>query len=166
MVNLTYIARRYRVIVDTSSLMYSKAYSFFTRALPPALNKHNAKLVIYSSVAKEIDNHINSNQQHKRICAQNAARIVKYLTTLQLIEFVETGDSFADYVILNEIVWLRKCNNIALITQDRDLSNDILNLRDIRSSRYNTDIQTYRLVYSGELIKWKKALSWSGCEFG
>ncbi len=158
-VNLTYLASRYKIMVDTSSLMHSKAYSFFAEALPPVLNKYNAKLVLYSSVTQEIDNHIHSNEIHKRRSAQNAEWIVKYLKTLRLIEFVETKYSFADYVILNEIVRLRRFNNIALITQDRDLSNDILNLRDIRSSRYNTDIQTYRLVYSGELIRWKKALS-------
>ncbi len=162
MVDLTHIAYKYKVIVDTSSFMYSRAESFFNKTLPPALIKYNTKLVLYSSVAKEIDNHLNSNLPHKRRSAQNASLIVKYLTTLRLIEFIEEEYSFADFVILNEIVRLRRCNNIALITQDRDLSYDVLNLRNIRSSRYNTDIQTYRLVDSGDLIKWKNVQSCYG----
>ena len=158
MVNLTDIASRYRVIADTSSLMHPRGTTFFTKAFTPALKQHGTKLVLYSSVAREIDKHISSNHGYRRRAAQNAALIVKYLTKLRLIELVEERGTFADFVLVGEIYKLRRYVNTALVCQDRELAYDVLRLKDMRSSRYPTDIQTFRLAETGELVNWKDTL--------
>jgi rRNA-processing protein FCF1 len=152
------LANRYRVIVDTSSLMYFRAEWFFMETMLPAFKHFQAKLYIYSSVVREVDNHCHSKKLYKRRAAQNAVRIVKDLTTYRLSELVEDGGIFADFVIYNEVARLRKDYNVALITQDRWLSQDVLAIKNIRSSRYNTDIQVFRINDSSELVSWEDTL--------
>ena len=139
--------------------MEPRAELFFIKTMPPAFKHYQAKLLIYSCVARGVDNHIYSKKLHKRRAAQNAVLIVKDLTTQRLSELVEDDGIFADYVIYYEVFRLRRDHNVALISQDQDLSYDVLGIKNIRSSRYNTDIQAFRINNSGGLMSWTNSLT-------
>ncbi len=134
--------------------MNPRSEPFFIKTLPSVLKQCKAKLFIYQCVTKEINDHVDSNEPDTRRDAQQAASIVKNLTTQQVTELVETKEEFADFVLYNEIARLRKDHNIALITQDRNLSHDVLGLNNIQSSQFNTDIQVYCINHAGHLMSW------------
>ena len=156
-IDLVNIASTYRIITDTSSLMHPLANMFYCGPLRQVLTESKAKLVIYSNVIREIDKKsMDPKKPYSRRVAKSAAEIIKYLWSQQLIEYVEKEGSFADIVLLSECIQLRKDHNIAIITQDTDLSGDILNTDNIRSVRYTKDLQALRLSDSGQLMNWKE----------
>jgi rRNA-processing protein FCF1 len=156
--NLTELTR-YRVIVDTSSLMFPKAEEFFMQSLMPKFKQYEAKLVIYSSVAGEIDKHTDSDKPYTRRVAQQAQRVVQNLTIEGTTELVMTEDTFADFVLVGELYRLRRYFNQGLITQDAALAEDALKVKKMRSSRYHTDIKVYRIADIGELVSWEDTAS-------
>jgi hypothetical protein len=163
-VNLTELANRYRVIVDTSSLMYgSRAEECFIQLLLPKYKQFEKKLVIYSSVANEIDRNTEAYKpSYTRRVAQQAQQIVRNLTIEGTTELVMTKDNFTDFVIIGEMYRLRRYFDQGLITQDEALAYDALIIKKIRSSVYPTDIKIYRISHTGELMNWEETASASG----
>jgi len=156
--NLADLTSRYRIIVDTCSLMNPGAEFFFMKSLPTVLKQYKAKLFIYSCVAGEAYDLINSKQLYTKISAGKASSIIKKLTIQGLTEIVEGNRGFTDHILYCEIARLRKDHNILLITQDRNLSKDVLFLNRIRSARFATDIQVFWINNSGKLISWSNSL--------
>lgn len=133
---LNSLVSEYLVFIDTCSWM-DESITEFIDHLIVALQSQNKAIYLTLGVRNELqkflDDSSNANRQSK---AKRAAREIKRLTDRKLLNFIgDTNDTFTDNILLSVFNKYRLKYKLALVTQDRALCNDILNLNNIQSSR-------------------------------
>jgi serine/threonine protein kinase len=127
------IADRFKIFVDTCSLLDPKASSFWVHVIP-LLRKYQSAIIVPLRVIDEIRKHKSASDKD---LADAAVEVEKNLIVLKNEGFIEIrgekSDKFADNVFLTVFTKFRQEYNLLLITQDRNLALDILNLNNIKS---------------------------------
>jgi len=121
------IVTDYKISVDTCSLRTNGARIFFSN-LENELLKTKKKLLLHQEVINELKKYI-SNQEVKK-----AERILKEYKNKELLDLKKIANySFADNIFIEIFTKFRNKYNLCLITQDKNLAQDILALNSSNS---------------------------------
>lgn len=144
--------REWKIFIDTCSLLKSSANMFWNNIIP-LLHQYNAKVIIPYRCIQELANHQNNkNDIELASKAKNALKILKQLEHSGYIDIRgEKSDNFADNVFNVVFTKFRMKYNLLLITQDRNLSEDILKLNESKSVTSKKSIHVKQLNKQGLL---------------
>lgn len=130
--NLESAVVRYALLIDTCSLLHAQ-FPQLMGNLVPLLRKHGKALIIPSGVMAELDRLFMRKPELRPQIDQ---------LRLQLAHLAEQGivrvygdpvETFGDKQFLEVAIRYKLANEMLVITQDRDLADDLLNLRQTRS---------------------------------
>lgn len=160
------IAKHFRVVVDTCSLMLlhpvTKAavgLSFFKEKLVPELIKNGAKMVLPQRVLNELQNHAGRLGPAQAV-AQEALHFFRSSEIANVVvvasdelELSHSDPNFADPVLVR-VRRFQSLHNICMITQDANLAALLLNNHDSWSGK---DYQVVFITIGGKsLCPWEK----------
>lgn len=151
------IVNNYKIFIDTSSLLHDHADKIFSIFLLRMLideNKfsNNSIVIIPKKVVEELQKHVTSSDKELSRKANIALNIInKYLNYEIASIHGDKNDSFADNLFLSVFTKFRIKYNLCLITQDIDLSNDILSLNQSSSVKHIKKILVHRIGNTNKL---------------
>ncbi len=124
------------ILIDTSSLLRQGAM-LFLKNLTPNFIRMGQEIIVPLVVIKELQKH--SNNRNNPELAKNARRILDVILEYQNMGVISVyGDdndgNFADKVFLQVALMLAPKYNLLVITQDKNLSQDLL--RPLKSVNY------------------------------
>lgn len=119
-----------RIFIDTCSMM-SNNFDSFLGALIPVLATNNKKLVIPYSCLQELKKHEGNSKLKKD--ADSAIELLEIINEYIEIRGNKDDGTFADNVFLRVFTQFRLKYNLILITEDKGLKTDILNLNNSKS---------------------------------
>jgi predicted RNA-binding protein with RPS1 domain len=133
------VLKDYLIFVDTCSLMEGSSKEVFSNDFCEQLVKNNRKIKILDRVLVELNNHINSNHVRKNQLAVKGIQIIEKFKKFDCVDIIEVGqdpnkDPIPDELFQSIFVYHRSRNKICLITQDVNLSHDVLALNSSRST--------------------------------
>lgn len=163
------IAKHFRVVVDTCSLMLlhpeTKALvglPFFKEKLVPELRKNNAKMVVPLRVRNELQKHA------ARVGPPQAVSqaVLQFLRSDEMVDVVVIASdelelshpdpNFADPVLVR-VQRFQALHNICFVTQDTNLATLLLNNHDAWSGK---DYQVVFITMGGQSLgNWEKKLA-------
>lgn len=143
-----------KIFIDTCSLLDESANLFWAN-IKPILQKYNRHIIVPFRVTEEIEKHADSTDVNLRHSAKSAICNLNNLIKDDCVEFYgDCSDNFADNVFLTEFTRLRLKYELLLITQDRNLSYDILRLNNNKAdSRDAKQVLVKRINRFGFLSK-------------
>ena len=128
-----------KIFIDTCSLLHFAADKFWINIIP-LLGQYNNKVIIPLRSIEELEKR--SNKNDKPELSENAKQMLKIVQQLIKAGFVdirgEKTDNFADNVFQVVFTKFRMTHKLLLITQDNDLSKDIIALNGNKSVRANS----------------------------
>lgn len=127
--------KKCKVFIDTCSLLKGKPIiePFFKEAIP-LIKKYSNPIIIPSKVYEELRKHSSSRNETLSQNAKYCINLIEKLSEEKIIEIRgEPSDKFADNVFLVVFTKFRLTHNLMLITQDINLSIDLLNLNNSKS---------------------------------
>lgn len=144
--------KEFKIFIDTCSLLEPSADAFWNNIIP-LLHQYNAKVIIPYRCIQELAIHMKNKQDAKLAAtAENVIKILKQLENAGYIDIRgEKSDNFADNVFNVVFTKFRMQYNLLLITQDRDLSEDILKLNESKSVSSNKIVDVKKLNKHGFL---------------
>lgn len=154
----------YRIFVDTSSFLDNGTKDFLMN-ITPILEREKKALILPLTVYKELEKLANSPDYCKRKHPDNpmlntlairACKVIIIMQRAHLIDiFADPDDGdFADNVFLHVFTKKRMQFDILLITQDRGLANEAMNLgKDTRAVKVPKKILVRRIDKNGFLKK-------------
>ena len=148
-------SRDTRVFVDTCSLMEEASGTFVEKHLVPLLAQHSTPLIVPNEVVGELDRLANSRKTSTARAARNAKRVVQAALDKGAARVVgEPGDSFPDNLFQAVFTRYRLKYRLILISQDRRLVKDILELNKGASVDRIHGIDAYRIGKHGDPMRW------------
>lgn len=151
--------KQFKIFIDTCSLLSDHADLFWGKITPILEREHKSIIVpfrVYEELKKFSDDPKLCVRKGKPELNQRAKVTLKNMAALQsagLIEiFGDENDAFADNVFQTVFTRFRLKYNLMLITQDRALASDILNIGQSKSVNTKNQIQVYRITNNGNLI--------------
>lgn len=150
MVMEQYVKDDYKIFIDTCSLLENSADIFWQNIIP-YLNQYHSKIIIPLRCIDELQKHQkNTSNPDLSKRALNSLKIVKQLLTAGYVEVRgENTDNFADNVFAFVFTKFRMTEKLLLITQDRDLSEDILKLNDSKAVNHANPIHVRKINQYG-----------------
>lgn len=131
-VNLDHVARRYTFLIDTCSLLH-EAFPDLMTHLIPILRECGKRMLVPSGVVAELRN-LGERKCELRSRVMTLANHLAALKEEDLVEICgEYGESFGDKQILSTATRLMTDTELLIITQDKGLSEDLLQLNSLRS---------------------------------
>lgn len=133
---LSYFVENFEIYIDTCSLLHFASLDFFdnTEAL---LVENSKKIIILSGGLRELEKHsINSEDSNLASNAKKTLRMIDLLEKNGIVSIVDM-EGFVDNSFLTLFTNIRMERHPLLITQDKNLANDILNLNNTRSVKAN-----------------------------
>lgn len=144
-----------RVFVDTCSLMEEASGTFMEEHLVPMVVQTSVPMVIPNAVVSELNRLATSNKASTAKAARNAKRVVQAMLDKNVARVVgEPGDSFPDNLFQAVFTRYRLKYRLILISQDRKLVRDILELNNGASVERIHGIDAYRIGGQGDPMKW------------
>lgn len=138
------------IMIDTCSLMESGC-DIMLKKMIPFLKQYKKKVVIPRRVIDELRRHYNGSEIRKRTAAYNGLKLCRKLQNEGCVTFRgNENDNFADNTFCVIFQMLRDQYHLVLITQDRNLSYDILQLNDSQINN-GKPIEVYKILKSGYL---------------
>lgn len=142
-------------IIDTSSLM-EDSFPNFMDTLVNAQDylSEDLHIIVYQPCLEELKKHSrDKSNDSKRIAAKRAQKILKSIKRKKIIEFEKKkkGQNFADNVIYVSVSELRIHNRILVVTQDKNLAEDLGKL-NLLGSQLGRRLSTYKIGEVGDLI--------------
>lgn len=135
MINLDILCKEYKIFIDTCSLMFPNSEAFHMN-LYNSLYKSNTKLILAKRVYNELLKQALSVDYEKKKLAKNGLKFIERLTNENLLDIREENNEinggskdFADAVFPMVFSKNRLKHNLCLITQDKDLSVDMLGIK-------------------------------------
>lgn len=124
-----------KIMIDTCTLMDDRCGDLMDRLLP-ALQKHRKQVLIPVKVIHELQRHQNSSNPGKAMAAERGLCFCSQLQKAQCLSIRgEQRDHFADNTFFVALSRYRYQYHMLLITQDRKLSQDVLQLNRMQSSQ-------------------------------
>ena len=153
-INFSEICRDYKLFIDTCSLLHDEFEDAFANMKSDLLRTGNRIIIPYGVIA-ELDKHQKNVANHNLSkSARHVLRIIKhYIEKDKYIRVMgEESEKFADNVFQTVFTKFRLKHNLALITQDHNLSVDILNLKKTPSVQRVKDILVLKIDNHGKLV--------------
>lgn len=129
-----YLKEQYKIFIDTCSLL-EDGINIFWQNIIPYLHQYNSKIIIPLRCIEELQKHQKNNSD--RDLSEKALNSLKIINQLLKAGYVEirgeNTDNFADNVFTVVFTKFRMTKKLLLITQDRDLAEDILKLNDSKA---------------------------------
>lgn len=126
--------RDYMLFIDTCSLMFDKGIDLFWSHIIPLLKRYNKKIYMPYKCWLELKKHAASNEPDKVYSAKKAMQDVSEYQKQGYISLKtdkwEGAGTFADNVFITVFNMYRTKYNLLLITQDNNLSKDIIALNN------------------------------------
>lgn len=141
------------IMLDTCSIMH-EGCDLLIESMCPLLKKHNKKIIVPNKVIQELEKHYNSwSDPEKSKLAENGLHMCQRLKQEGCLS-VRGGDydNFADNVFFVNFSILRFKYNLVLITQDNNLSQDILQLNDMQTGS-GKPVRVFKVSRNGALIE-------------
>lgn len=129
-----YVKDGYKIFIDTCSLLEDSADEFWQNIIP-FLHQYDVKIIIPLRCGQELEKHQQStSDQELAKKATHCIKIVNQLRKAGIVELKgEESDNFADNVFMVVFTKFRMTEKLLLITQDRDLAEDILKLNESKA---------------------------------
>lgn len=142
------------VILDTCSLM-DENFPEWMDVLIDAKNyrKKGQQIVVFKTCIDELKKHLkNKKRDSKRIAAKRALKIVRHAKWRKLLTVskIKESQNFADNVIFVKVSADRIYSRVAVITQDKKLAYDLVNLNNLASQR-GYKVFVYKIAPGGIL---------------
>lgn len=142
------------VILDTCSLM-DENFPEWMDVLIDAKNyrKKGQQIVVFKTCIDELKKHLkNKKRDSKRIAAKRALKIVRHAKWRKLLTVskIKESQNFADNVIFVKVSADRIYSRVAVITQDKKLAYDLVNLNNLASQR-GYKVFVYKIAPGGVL---------------
>ena len=155
MLELDPLVSDYKIFVDSCSLLHRHAEHFFYNILPDLLKLHKNKIIVPERVRLEVE-HLKSEKDPGTSASAGRGALIIHTYREQRLADVrgEDSDPFADNLFIQVFTKFRKRYNLLLITQDRNLAEDILRLKDLKSVSSDKSIRAFRLDNHGQLSEW------------
>lgn len=132
--NLKQVTKRYTLLIDTCSLLH-EAFPSFMEHLAPELSECGKKLIVPVSAVTELRGLAEKKPELRDRIRALSGQLTEYQSE-ELIEVRGTrGDTFGDKQILATATRLMTDEELLIITQDKGLSEDLLQLNTLRSVR-------------------------------
>ena len=154
------IIRNYKVFIDTCSLLSVNAEKFWEHVIP-ILRAERVDIIIPYRVYQEVDKFASDPELCRRKSPNdpelNRLAIVAKNKIIQLHNeglvrvLGDKNDNFADNVFQTVFTQYRMKYNMFLITQDKNLADDILRIAQSKAVTVNTDISVRRINKYGYL---------------
>lgn len=143
----------HHIMIDTCSLMYRGCERFADRALP-LLKRFGKKIIVPEKVLQELRKHATDERDAvKSVNAKKGLALCeKFLKAGCLSVRGNRADNFADNTFYVSLSQYRYSYNMVLITQDRNLTYDILRLNELKSSDGNP-VRVFRITSNGDLME-------------
>ncbi len=154
MIDIKYIAKNYKVLVDTSALMYDFAEDFFLKTFSEILNEYGNRIIVPIQVISELIKsekyHSNEERQKK---GRIGAKIIKVYQDKNLLDIRsdKSDSSIPDHLFKLAANYHREKHNICLLTQDKGLTYDMYKLKKSASVQYKTDLRVFQLTQECQL---------------
>ena len=143
-----------QVILDTSSLMVDGFPSWMdVLANAKEYVKEELKIIVFHECLEELKKHSKDKKNpNKVIASKRAIKILKSAKRRKLLEIgkKEKASNFADNVIYSEVSKLRIHNKILVITEDKDLAEDLRKLNTL-GSQLGKKVTTFKILPNGQL---------------
>lgn len=154
--DLSTLAKRHKVFVDTCSWMHQSSAVLFSDEAKQALKDKNATVIVPASVLKELNYLQEKEERDVRERAQRAALLLKTWIAARVIDVRgEDSDPFADHLFLNIFSRFRTKYSLVLITQDEQLARDVSGLNDQQSVQSRHSVNVLRLTKNGRIGAWR-----------
>lgn len=133
------------LIIDTCSLL-EYAFEPFSKRVEPLLQSTGKKLILPVVVVHEIEKNAKKNQRLE-INSKRALAILVDLKKKSLLDVVgdECEPKFGDVVFLSNVLKQFLITDVAVITQDNNLTHDLLSFNSLLSVQSRHHISVYRL---------------------
>lgn len=154
------IVKNYKVFIDTCSLLSEFADSFWEHIIPVLTEEKSNVIVplrVYEEVAKYADNpelcqkKAPDNPNFNRTARHAKHRIIKLQSEGLVRVLGDKNDNFADNVFQTVFTQYRMKYNLILITQDKNLADDIMRISESKAVTVNTRILVRRINKHGYL---------------
>lgn len=155
--SIDYISRRNKIYLDTSAAMHYRGFEKFVKQNEKTFVDMKKKIIIVKPVWLELIKLYNSSDKRKSEAASCAISIISSHRNIFDIEDekvfqYEMENAFADKVLLSNIILDKTDSSILLITNDRMLSKDALEINCQASCR-GYRISTCFISEDGELYQ-------------
>ena len=154
------IIRNYKVFIDTCSILSVNADKFWNNVVPILKSEHTDIIVPYR-VYQEVDKFAGDpdlclrkspDEPELNQLAKNAKNRVLQLHNEGLVRILgDKNDNFADNVFQTVFTQYRMKYNMFLITQDKNLADDILRISQSKAVTVKTEIGVRRINKYGYL---------------
>ncbi|WP_456279015.1 protein kinase domain-containing protein [Bacillus sp. AK128] len=152
--NIQDIIKNYKLFIDTSTWMTPHANEFLENKLTSILLASSKQVILPQRIVQEVNKMMKNEDREKRHKAKAAANLLRiYLNQGVAAVFGDPSDPFADQTFLYVFQQFRVKYNLALITQDRGLAHDILNLNNQHAVQ-GKRIYAFRINESGNIEEW------------
>lgn len=147
------IAAENVVMIDTCSLMHSMCGKML-RNFTPSLKKYGKKIILPQRVFLELKKHErNSWDEERAMSARNGLALCQELLNAGCLKKMGSDvDNFADNLFFVHFSNYRTLYRMLLITQDYNLTRDILQLNEMGSNK-GYPVRVMRITGGGELAE-------------
>lgn len=147
-----YVKDGYKIFIDTCSLL-DDAVDIFWQNIIPYLHQCSSKIIIPLRCIEELQKHQkDTSKPDLSNRALNSLKVIKQLLNAGYVEIRgESTDNFADNVFSVVFTKFRMTEKLLLITQDRDLSEDILKLNESKAVTHANPIHVKKVNRYGFL---------------
>lgn len=154
--NIVYIETREKIYLDTSAAMHYVGFKKFVDQIKCTLIDSGKKIIVLKVVWLELIRNYNSSEKRKANSANQAISIISRHRDIFEIEDEEVFQyemehAFADKVLLSSLILERTNASILLITNDRMLSKDAMDINHQSSCR-GREICTCFIADDGNLL--------------
>jgi len=156
----TVVKKNDRILIDTCSLLVDEAESFLAN-IAPVLQQEKKIIIVPYRVFQEVESFASDqaycvkkypNSPKLYTSAVKAKRIITNMHKSGLVEvFGSDSDNFADNVFLTICTQYVIKYNIAIITQDKNLSHDIINIGKSQFAKTKNKLTVVRINKFGYL---------------
>lgn len=150
--------RDYKIFIDTSSLLSDYADAFWSH-LVPVLQRESKSVIVPLRVYQELEKFANNpemcRQRGKPELSKRARMQMNNIARLQKANLVQVfgdkSDNFADNVFQTVFTQFRLKYNLMLITQDRNLAADVMQIDKSKAVSTSNQIRVERINKYGYL---------------
>lgn len=149
-INLDQITGDYKIFANIDSIKYDKAFDFFEK-LSESLLKHNNKLIVPLKGIRIMEDNSDSLDEEESLEWKRGLGILKYLQKNDALDIRgEEGDGNLNNILQYVFAKHRISNKLVLITQNKNLAQDILALNDSKTVTGNK-IMVYKINKEGNI---------------
>lgn len=152
----------HRIIVDTCSLMDPSGLRWVSEKLQPHLKASRRRLIVPVGVQRELQKHAGreneaADHDDRRRNAKSALELISTMLREESAAlFGEDDDPFVDALILSVVTRKRTTLDFLVVTQDRNLARDLIQLGASASIKSRHELAVARVSKASILHAWNR----------